>query len=201
MKIALLGAESTGKTQLALELAAALRARGLPVAHIGEYLREWCVREGRTPRRDEQQSIAHEQARRAAAAPAGHWVVSDTTSLMVAVYSEQVFGDTSVYPFALAEQRGYDLTLVMGLDLPWVADDGIRDGPHAREPSDTLLRAALTGAGLPFRVIYGQGAQRLASALAAVQGSEATYPSLRNWSCDKCSDPECEHRLFSRLTL
>ena len=65
--IALLGAESTGKTTLARELGTALAGRGERVAVVAEYLREFCEREGRTPRREEQRGIAAEQSRRIAA--------------------------------------------------------------------------------------------------------------------------------------
>jgi len=64
MKIALLGAESTGKTRLAMELAKQLQSLGQSVAVIPEVLREWCEREGRTPSPAEQYPIAQEQARR-----------------------------------------------------------------------------------------------------------------------------------------
>jgi len=52
--IALIGAESTGKTTLARQLPDTLRSAGHRVAHVDEYLREFCVRNGRTPRADEQ---------------------------------------------------------------------------------------------------------------------------------------------------
>lgn len=43
--IALVGAESTGKTTLARALAAQLPAlTGAPVTWVGEWLREWCSR-------------------------------------------------------------------------------------------------------------------------------------------------------------
>src|SRR5690606_9287669 len=122
-KVALLGAESTGKTQLSQDLAVALRAEGLRVAVVPEVLREWCAREGRTPRPEEQLPIAQEQERRVDAAMAGSdLVIADTTALMVAVYSAMLFEDGTLYTYALERQRGYHLTLVTGLDLPWVAD-------------------------------------------------------------------------------
>jgi nicotinamide riboside kinase len=65
LKVALLGAESTGKTALADGIAQYWRAQGHAVHAVGEYLREWCEREGRTPRPHEQMGIAQEQARRA----------------------------------------------------------------------------------------------------------------------------------------
>jgi nicotinamide riboside kinase len=211
LRIALLGAESTGKTQLAAELADHLRRQGKSVTVVPEYLREWVVREGRTPRPEEQMPIAQEQEKRLdAAAGAAEIVIADTTALMVAIYSAMLFEDGALYRFAQERQRTYDLTLVTGLDLPWVADGLQREGPHVRGAVDTLLRDALRAAQVDFRVIYGSGADRLASALAAIGpfiGADAPAPTETSpavqpswtWYCDKCSDPECEHRLFSRL--
>jgi nicotinamide riboside kinase len=204
MKLALLGAESTGKTTLAAAMADALRARGRRVAMVGEYLREWCAREGRTPRPEEQLPIAQEQERRVdEAAAQADIVIADTTALMVAIYSAMLFDDGTLYRFALERQRGYDLTLVTGLDLPWVADGLFRDGPHVREPVDALVREGLAKAGVPYRVVYGAGQARLRNALAPVleflgERPAETAPGW-NWVCDKCSDPDCEHRLFTGL--
>jgi nicotinamide riboside kinase len=167
--IALLGAESTGKTTLAIDLGRVLAARGRRAVVVGEALREFCDREARTPRRDEQAAIAAEQTRRiAAAAQDAEIVVADTTALMIAVYSDLAFGDTSLYADAEAEQRGYDLTLVTALDLPWQADGLQRDGPHVREPVDRQIRAALARAGVAFEGVWGSGGSRLEAALAAV---------------------------------
>ena len=211
LKIALLGAESTGKTQLSAELAAWLRAEGRSVAVVPEVLREWCMREGRTPRPDEQLPIAQEQERRVdEAASSADVVISDTTSLMVAIYSAMLFEDGTLYQFALARQREYNVTLLTGLDLPWVADGLQRDGPHVREPVDALVREALARAEVGFHTVYGRGEERLANAVAALApwvpglaspGTVATQAASRAWvwTCDKCSDPECEHRLFTSL--
>lgn len=204
MKIALLGAESTGKTQLAGELAAHFRSQGRSAVAVPEFLREWCEREGRTPRPEEQLPIAQEQERRVDAAAAGCGIViADTTALMVAIYSAMLFEDGTLYQFALARQRGYDVTLVSGLDLAWVADGLQRDGPHVREPVDALVREALAKADVAYRVVYGSGPQRLANALRAigVAAPEAGVPGSGPWAwqCEKCSDPACEHRLFTGL--
>src|ERR1019366_5432898 len=89
--VALLGAESTGKTTLVTAIGAALSARGPRVALVTEVLREFCVEQGRTPRQDEQIAIAREQTRRIdAAATHAEIVVADTTALMIAVYSDLV---------------------------------------------------------------------------------------------------------------
>ena len=156
--------------------------------------------------------IAIEQARAVEQAPPG-WVVADTTPLMTAVYSHMLFDDDSLYPMALAHQALYDTTLITGLDLAWVADGLQRDGPHVRGPVDTLVRQALDRAGIAYRVVYGQGHQRLNNALLALglSGEDESARVTREnaqfaindgrtvWQCNECSDPECEHKLFTGL--
>ena len=167
--VALLGAESTGKTTLARELGSALAGRGVRVEVVAEVLREFCIEHARTPRRDEQRAIAEEQTRRIAAAAVGaRIVIADTTALMIAVYSDIVFGDTALYAFAEPAHVRRDLTLLTALDLPWQADGLQRDGAHVREPVDARIRAALGRADVPFVAISGTGAARLASALGAI---------------------------------
>ena len=218
--IALLGAESTGKTTLAAALHAALSTPQQRVAVVDEYLREFCARHGRTPQRAEQVQIAAEQTRRIEAATADHdIVIADTTALMIAVYSEQVFGDMSLYPQAQIDHLRCDLTLLTALDLAWQADGLQRDGPQVREPVDARVRAALGRAGAGYAVIAGSGAARLDAALAAVQ--RARHPPLRSeligsnadsnadsdkdidtaaprwqWHCERCGDAGCERRSF-----
>ena len=199
--IAVLGAESTGKTELARALAARLQARGIAACFVGEYLREWCDREGRTPRPDEQAAIAAEQTRRIAVAAADGVAVADTTALMTAVYSELLFADASLYDAALAAQRRCTITLLTALDLPWVADGLQRDGPQVREPVDAIVRAALARGGVPYTVVHGSGPERLANAWNAINSiaerAERTGAADRkgldspawNWPCEKCSDP------------
>ena len=60
--IAVLGAESTGKTSLAQGLSAHLsQTTSLRCTWVPEWLRQWCADQGRTPRADEQAAIAHTQ--------------------------------------------------------------------------------------------------------------------------------------------
>jgi nicotinamide riboside kinase len=208
MKIALLGAESTGKSQLALALCARLQQSGIAVHRVDEYLREWCDTHQRTPRQDEQLHIVETQMARVLAAPANAVVMADTTPLMTAVYSQLLFNDHSLDDLAVAHQSVYDVTLLTGLDLPWVSDGLQRDGPHVREPVDQRVRHMLGQAGLPYQVVYGTGEERLENALFCIgrqapnwaKQLERPEPPTR-WSgpCETCGDGDCEHRLFSRL--
>lgn len=211
-RVAILGAESTGKSWLTQALAGVMQMRGHAVSTVDEVLRAWCDREGRTPLPHEQMGIAQAQAQAVAQITEG-WVISDTTPIMTAVYSHMLFDDDSLYPMALTHQGLYDTTLITGLDLAWVADGLQRDGPHVRGPVDTLVRQALERAGIAYRVVYGQGHKRLNNALLAMGLSsedEAARMTRENaqfainqgrtvWQCNECSDPDCEHRLFTGL--
>ena len=209
IKIAILGAESTGKSELAQALGRQLNQSGQHTVVVAETLRQWCDQQGRTPRADEQAGIAREQTRRIDAVQGCDIVLADTTALMVAVYSELLFGDRSLHAFALEQQRRFDLTLLTGLDLPWVADGIQRDGPQVRAGVDASLRGLLEQAAIGYATVYGSGAQRCANALRSLGAARAAGPaqppqakaaaSPWRWDCDKCSDPACEHRLFGAL--
>ena len=214
MKIALLGAESTGKSELSSQLQQYFLGLGKTARLIPEYLRTWCDENKRTPRKDEQLAITTEQIRQIDSAPltdsTGNILLADTTALTVAVYSDLLFNDSSLYDMALAHQRSFNATLLMGLDLPWVQDGIQRDGAHMREPVDATLRDALTRGGIQFQVVYGAGESRLNHALRCLNSQiedadsdDITLRSrpkrLRNWVCERCSDPVCEHRLFRDL--
>lgn len=199
--VAVVGAESTGKTTLAAALGRALAQADRRVAVVPEFLRTFCDHHGRTPRIDEQAGIAAEQTRRIAEAAAAHdIVVADTTALMVAVYSVQVFGDRSLLEAAARAHAFADLTLLTALDLPWQPDGHQRDGPQVRAPVDALLREALRAAGIGYAVVAGSGEARTAAALAAVERALAPRPAAAprwQWHCERCSQGDCERHAFA----
>lgn len=211
LRVALVGAECTGKTQLAALLAPRLaRDTGLRVAWVPEHLRQWCDQVGRAPMAHEQASILRSQHERIEAAAATHdIVVCDTTALMTAVYSRLVFGDRTLEQRALALQQRMAMTLLMAVDLPWVADGLQRDGEHVRKPVDEMLRELLVASRLPWAVVGGSGAARLESAVAALApllrppsppgsglftrlAGRRAEAARRHWACDCCNVPEHE---------
>jgi nicotinamide riboside kinase len=216
LRVAIVGAESTGKTTLAAALAARLAQEShTRVAWVPEVLREWCAHTGRTPLAHEQASILRAQHERVLAAAETHdIVVCDTTALMTAVYSRFVFGDRSLDERAVALHRGVAVTLLTALDLPWVADGLQRDGPQVREPVDQALREMMGAHGIGYAVVGGSGQARLDNAMAAVApmlrargltAGEAPAGGLftrlgqggsgpRRWACE-CCVPEYERAL------
>jgi nicotinamide riboside kinase len=208
MKIAILGAECSGKTTLAKRLAAELTHQGFSACFVSEALREWCDRNQRTPKASEQTDVAKMQIQRIQVAPAVDYLIADTTALITATYSELIFNDTSLYPLALESQQRFDLTFVMGLDLPWVADGIQRDGVAIQSEFDAKLRHVLQSQGIGFSVIYGSGDERFENAMTAVATmskaqhmpqEKTTRQAPWQWVCDKCSDAQCEHRTFTAL--
>lgn len=170
LRVALIGAECTGKTSLAISL-----ARELPGLWLPERLREWCDESGRTPAAHEQAGLMRAQLEREAegqqrAAREGlRWLISDSTPLVTALYSAELFGDPSLLPEALAHQRRYDLTLLLEIDLPWVADGILRDGPQVRAAFHARLVATLHAHRVAHVPVGGGEGARLARALAAAR--------------------------------
>lgn len=207
MKIGIVGAECSGKSTLSSALHTTLQSRYASVALIPEYLRAWSAQHGRPPQAHEQDHIANTQAAHILQAQAA-CVVADTTPLVTAVYSDVLFHDSSLYDSAVGFQRSLDLTLLACLDLPWVADGIQRDGVAMQQRIDARLREVLLAHHLPFATVYGLGPQRLQAALQAIDHTDAMrraqLPAAQGpawtWVCDTCSDADCEHRLFSRLT-
>lgn len=165
-RIAIIGAECVGKTELAQRLAAEL-----PGLWVAEYLREFCDRMARTPLPEEQpqilaQQIAREQAALSRAREAAiAWVLADSAPLVTAVYSELLFADTSLHAPAIAHHACYDATVLLAPDLPWIADGIQRDGPSIRAACHDLLLHTLREARLPYALITGVGEARPLAAL------------------------------------
>jgi nicotinamide riboside kinase len=174
MKVALLGAAGTGKTSLTRALAQAL-ANSSPAPD------DWQISD-ESPLQHLLQALA-----------SAHSAPDLTTPLQP---------DTAEWVLALDEQRGFDHTLLLALDVGPVKVSSNSAETAQRLRMDALLRQTLVQAQIPFQVIYGQGEERLAQALSALKRSPTVREARRNpwvWACDKCSDPACEHRLLSDL--
>lgn len=83
-----------------------------------------------------------------------------------------------------------DRALLMGLDLA--------PPSPAQTQADAALREQLGARGIAYGVVYGRDEQRLRNALRLLQ-PEAERPRAWQWVCEKCADPDCEHKLFTAL--
>ena len=104
--------------------------------------------------------------------------------------------------WTVQQHRRYDLTLLMGMDLP--RQD--RDQSPQRTQHDSQLRQILSSHAITYAVVYGTGQARTDCAMQAVAHHRSQFPSRAKpatsawqWCCDTCSDAACEHRLFTAL--
>jgi NadR type nicotinamide-nucleotide adenylyltransferase len=168
LRIAILGAESSGKSTLAAALAERYGTQWVP-----EYLREFVETRGRVPVPEDQFFIASTQVERedAAAVTARGYLFCDTTPLMTAIYSRYYFDGADAPLAALVAARRYDLTIVTAPDNPWVPDGLLRDSDEVRQQVYHQLLDELAARRIPYVLVGGELEQRVAqvaNALAAV---------------------------------
>jgi NadR type nicotinamide-nucleotide adenylyltransferase len=160
-RIAILGAESSGKSTLADALATHYGTVWVP-----EYLREFVETQGRVPFEQDQAGIARTQLERedAALARASRFLFCDTTPFMTAIYSRIYWNRLDEQLAALAAAHDYAFTLVAAPDGPWVPDGLQRDSDAVRQAVHRLLIATLDEARIPFVQVTGSLPQRLRQA-------------------------------------
>jgi NadR type nicotinamide-nucleotide adenylyltransferase len=166
-RIAILGAESTGKTTLAKALAKAYGAVWAP-----EFLREYVDRRGELPQAADMDAIARGQIDREVrcAQRAEHLLFCDTTLLMTVVYNQYYLNQCPEWIIRKSRQSRYDLYFLAGTDIPWTPDSGQRDGPAAREDVQRLIIDELQNRDLQWTELSGPLRARLDTAGNAIDG-------------------------------
>lgn len=170
-RIVVTGSESTGKTTLARDLAAALGTTWIP-----EFARDYATGRRDALTMDDVEPIGRGQAAREDAAiallPSGRDVVLDTDLVSTLIYGEHYYGRAPDWVREQAVIRRGDLYLLSATDLPWEAD-GVRDQPLMRHEIHAKFAAQLDALGARVLPVEGKGARRLQAALAAVRGWRA----------------------------
>jgi nicotinamide riboside kinase len=170
LRIAIIGAECSGKTSLAQSLADAF-SKEYPSAYVPEYLRLFVDQENRIPRPDEQVGIAQKQQSlertlandliKQHSNPEFVLLFCDTTPLMTCIYSEVVFGSMDPELFRMAQAHDYDLTIFTQADFPWQEDGLQRDGPVAQTKVHFRVKARLEELKIPYETAFGHPELRL----------------------------------------
>ena len=173
LRIAIIGAECSGKTSLAQSLADAF-SKEYPSAYVPEYLRLFVDQENRIPRPDEQVGIAQKQQSlertlandliKQHSNPEFVLLFCDTTPLMTCIYSEVVFGVMDPELFRMAQAHDYDLTIFTQADFPWQEDGLQRDGPVAQTKVHFRVKARLEELKIPYESAFGHPEERLKKA-------------------------------------
>jgi len=157
-RIAVLGAESSGKSTLCEAL-----ARHYGTVWVPEYLREFVDTARRTPFEEDQFGIAVTQRDRedAAAGAANRFLFCDTTALMTALYSRVYWGRVDARLTELALGHDYDFTFVTAPDTPWEPDGLQRESEEVRELVHRMLLEELRQRGIGYTLLRGDLPQRM----------------------------------------
>jgi len=157
-RIAILGAESSGKSTLSEAL-----ARHHGTIWVPEYLREFVDTHARVPYEEDQFGIARTQRARedAAALQANHFLFCDTTPLMTALYSRVYWGRVDDQLAALDARHDYALTLVTAPDTPWEPDGLQRESEEVRQRVHQMLLDTLAARGIAYVLLKGDLPHRM----------------------------------------
>jgi nicotinamide riboside kinase len=180
VRMAILGAECTGKTSLCQALALALpkvpalQNAALDIAIVPEALRQFCETHRRVPTQQEQLDIMRQQitlelrAENALEDKLMKLVLSDCAPITTAVYSELYFSDFRLYEQAAAHHARYDVSLLLCPTLGWQSDGLFRESADAQKRFHERMRAWLTQNTYPWLEIQETGAARTVSAMNAI---------------------------------
>lgn len=171
-RICVVGAESTGTTTLAQQL-----AEHYGTVWVPEYGREYCEKMQAAGvdlwtykwRSEEFIEIAHRQQEMedSLAREADRLLICDTDVLSTGIWHERYMGFRSSEVEAIAASRRHDLYLLTDCDLPFI-QDGLRDGETIRQWMTGRFEQVLTETGQRWVKIRGLGRQRLDAAVAEV---------------------------------
>ena len=161
LRVAILGAESSGKSTLAAALATHYATVWVP-----EYLREFVDVNGRVPSEGDQYPIAHTQMARedAGALQASRFLFCDTAPLMTALYSRWYWGRVDAQLAQLERRHDYAFTLVTAPDSPWEADGLQRESEAVRQTVHQQVLQVLDQRAIPYLLVTGSLPQRVLQA-------------------------------------
>ncbi|MFT5429685.1 MAG: HTH-type transcriptional repressor of NAD biosynthesis genes [Myxococcota bacterium] len=164
-RVSIFGPESTGKSTLAAALARHFRTQWVP-----EYARTFIEATGRAPTEPDMVAIAEGQraSESALARQCNRLLICDTDPLATVIWSNVLHGRPNADVTAIATDREYALTLLLDVDVPWVADR-VRYCPDDRSDFLNQCRSELTAAGRSYTLISGDFDSRTRTAIEAVR--------------------------------
>lgn len=165
--ICVTGPESCGKSDLSKALAESLNGQWVP-----EYARIYLEARGSDYDQSDLLRIAEGQmkAEELAWSQTRRPIVLDTSLEVLKIWTEEVFHGCHARIDSNWASRNIDHYLLCYPDLPWTPDP-LRENPDDRMRLFEIYHALLQQHQLPFSVVKGQGADRLASALNGLGGT------------------------------
>ena len=165
-KVAIVGPECTGKSDLSQYL-----ANHYKTAWVPEYARGYIDNLVRPYEFEDLTTIAHGQLRleETWVTEGNGLLVCDTTLLVIKIWSEFKFGKVEDEIAEKVKNRKYDLHLLTYVDIPW-QDDPQREHPDRREELYKIYLNEVQALNTPFVEIRGEREQRRKMAVEAIDG-------------------------------
>lgn len=163
-RIAIVGPECTGKTDLARFLADHYKTVWVP-----EFARTYLETLDRAYIKSDLLQIAKGQLmlEDSIAEQAHQFLFCDTNLIVVKIWSEFKYGSCDEAILKYMRARAYDLHLLTDVDLPW-EDDPLREHPDKRQELFALYEAELKNNNIRYRKISGDFTARRAAAITAI---------------------------------
>jgi NadR type nicotinamide-nucleotide adenylyltransferase len=160
-RVLITGAESTGKSELAMGL-----ARHYGGIYIPEYAREYVEKLDRPCVYSDVEHIAEWQkkAYQDTRAP-GSFVFFDTWLIITRVWFEVVFHKVPSWLDDQIRRASFDLVLLCHTDLPWISDGVRENGGERREWLQERYQELIRLNGWDFYTVDGRGGERLTKAI------------------------------------
>jgi NadR type nicotinamide-nucleotide adenylyltransferase len=164
-KVAVIGPECTGKSELSAFLAEQFKAEWVP-----EYARGFIDNLVRPYTESDLLTIAHGQLRieEQFQRTANEVLICDTNLYVIKVWSNFKFGRCDAEILQRINEVHYDLYLLTYIDIPWETDPQ-REHPDQREQLYSIYLAEMKNQPVPFVEIKGDKEQRRSAAVEAVK--------------------------------
>ncbi len=163
-KVAIVGPECTGKSDLAQFL-----ARHYNTVWVPEYARPYIDNLVRPYNQDDLTVIAHGQQRleQEWIKEANRILFCDTTLLVIKIWSEFKYGNCDPSILEALKNSFYDLHLLTYIDVLW-EEDPQREHPNEREQLYEIYLKEIKTMNVPFVEIRGEREQRRKTAIEAI---------------------------------
>ena len=167
-RIAIIGPESTGKSELAQQLAREFETEWVP-----EYARFYIDRLMRDYEESDLLEIARGQLawEDDKAKYASDYLFCDTNLIVIKIWSDHKYGKTDPWIEQQLDERTYDFYLLSDIDLPWRPDPQ-REHPTMRKHFLTVYEQYLMERGLPYSIVRGEEEDRLNCAVEALRNNQ-----------------------------
>jgi len=171
VKIVVTGAESTGKTTLASDL-----AKYYHTTFVTEFARDYLVCQGGVYGYRDLLIIAkgqHDAILRAQDLRPNPIIV-DTDLLTIKIWSEYKYGKCARWIEEALQKYKPDLYLLCTPDIPW-EEDPLRENPYDREELDAIYVKEINNLKVPYIRLSGSRSERVQTAIIKIESIKSQY--------------------------